>query len=55
MAEPGIIRGRVELNVPHKEGIVQFAYPSAGSRNYRAVGDEILKRNQRLPEGSETA
>lgn len=50
-----VIRGRIELWVPHNGSEIAFAYPSAGPNTYRNVGAEILNRKQRIPTGDETA
>jgi len=51
---PRIVRGRVELWVPHQESEIAFAYPSTGPDTYQTVGNEILKTDN-LPTADQTA
>lgn len=53
--QPRVVRGRVELWVPHNRGEVAFAHPIAGPETYRNVGAKILEANQGLPTGDYTA
>lgn len=52
---PKIVRGRIELWVPHNDTEVAFAYPSFGPDTYRNVGKQILSNNQKVPTGDYTA
>ncbi|MBI2498652.1 hypothetical protein HYV88_00245 [Candidatus Woesearchaeota archaeon] len=57
--EPRIIRGRIELWVPHQYGEIAFA-PLTNLGDYQQIRTEILgdserETNQRLPTGDETA
>ena len=53
--QPRIVRGRIELWVPHQGKEVAFAYPSFGPNTYQEVGSQILKSDQSLPTGDLTA
>jgi len=57
--EPRIVRGRIELWVPHQDGEIAFA-PLTNPGSYQQIGTEIIgdserETNQRLPTGDETA
>lgn len=50
--QPRVVR---ELWVPHNCGEIAFAHPLVGPNNYRTVGVQILKQNQLIPTGDQTA
>ena len=52
---PRIVRGMVELWVPHEGGEIAFAHPKQGPGNYQNVGAEILGKGQLVPIGNYTA
>ncbi len=53
--EPRVVRGRIELWVPHNAGEIAFAYPMVGPGTYKDVGSKILKAKQKLPTGDSAA
>ena len=53
--QPRVVRGRVELWVPHNGGEIAFASPSIGPTNYRNAGRLILENGQKVPTGDYTA
>ena len=52
---PRVVRGRIELWVPHNDREIAFAYPSHGPDNYRNVGKSILDNNQSVANGDYTS
>jgi len=53
--QPRVMRGKVELIVPHHDKEISFIHPSEGPNTYQEVGKAILGRGLRLPTGEETA
>jgi|SRR3989344_929386 len=53
--KPRIVRGSVEIYVPHNGGEIAFASPAIGPSNYQNVGKQILKDGQQVPTGDYTA
>ena len=54
-SKPRIVRGRVELWVPYNGKEIAFAHPLTGPNTYREVGAQILRQNQLIPTGNQTA
>ncbi len=52
---PRVVRGRIELIVDHEGKELTFIHPSEGPNTYQHVGEDILKRELKLPTGDQTA
>lgn len=50
-----VVRGRIEVWVPHKDKEIAFAHPSVGPGTYRNDGLVILKAEQRVSVGDDIA
>jgi hypothetical protein len=53
--QPRIVRGRVEMWVPHNGGEIAFAHPVVDANTYLKVGKKILNAGQKVPTGDYTA
>ncbi len=53
--ESRVVRGRVELWVPHNNEEIAFIYPSVGPDTYKNVRKTILENGQKVPTGDYTA
>ena len=53
--QPRVVRGRIEMWVPHKGKEIAFTYPFVGPDTYLNVGRKILESIQEVPTGDYTA
>jgi len=53
--QPRVVRGRIEMWVPHKDKEIAFTYPFVGPDTYLNVGRKILESIQEVPTGDYTA